>query len=432
MLTTHLRCRRQLVEKHVTNLFPKGWMPILLAAMFYAAPAFSQTVWTKHLFPVLDVGSPGSWDDQWAMPIESFGCRTHSGCGTPAGRVPLASSGSATHGRPINGLSWTKHPSPVITPTQAWETQYVWQPYVIRDSSLYKMWYNGGSGGGAGGIGYAWSTNGIEWTKYAGNPVVSPGPSTWDAENIEVPCVLTDGTSGFKMWYEGVPFGLDTVRVGYATATSETTWTKANNINPLLSPTPGTWEPTWLRSPRVLFNGVTYQMWYSAGPPYNTNNRGIGYATSLDGIGWERSSANPVLQSTPGTWDAGGIWAGDVLFDGTTYHLWYQAGSLTALRTGYASAPVDPTSVREVPGELPGGFALDQNYPNPFNPATTIKYALPVESNVRLRVYNILGQEVASLVNETQRAASGMASGVYFYRLQSKDFVETKKLILLR
>jgi hypothetical protein len=93
------------------------------------------------------------------------------------------------------------------------------------------------------------------------------------------------------------------------------------------------------------------------------------------------------------------------------------------------------------PGEgYPTGFALAQCYPNPFNPSTTLKYALPVRSQITLRVFNTLGQEIATLVNEIQEAgyhsaewnAGGVASGVYFYRLQAGDFVQTRKMVVLR
>jgi hypothetical protein len=85
-------------------------------------------------------------------------------------------------------------------------------------------------------------------------------------------------------------------------------------------------------------------------------------------------------------------------------------------------------------------FELEQNYPNPFNPGTTIKYKLPQASLVNLKVYNVLGQEVATLVDESQPAGihavqfdgSGLSSGVYFYRLSAGDFVQTRKLMLLR
>jgi len=91
---------------------------------------------------------------------------------------------------------------------------------------------------------------------------------------------------------------------------------------------------------------------------------------------------------------------------------------------------------------------LSQSYPNPFNPSTTIEFSLPQTGFVTLKVYNILGEVVATLVNEelnvgtytTQWNASGVASGVYLYRLQAgnpsagsdQSFVETKKMVLLR
>ena len=85
-------------------------------------------------------------------------------------------------------------------------------------------------------------------------------------------------------------------------------------------------------------------------------------------------------------------------------------------------------------------FALEQNYPNPFNPSTVIRYALPARAQARLTVFNALGQVVRDLVNETQDAGyhdvkfdgAGIASGVYFYRLQAGSFTETKKLTLLK
>ncbi|MCZ6776197.1 MAG: 5'-nucleotidase C-terminal domain-containing protein, partial [Ignavibacteria bacterium] len=89
---------------------------------------------------------------------------------------------------------------------------------------------------------------------------------------------------------------------------------------------------------------------------------------------------------------------------------------------------------------LPTVYELSQNYPNPFNPTTVIEYALPEESHVKLEVYSILGQRVATLVDETRSAgyyaerfdAIGLASGLYIYRMQAGNVVETRKLMLLK
>jgi photosystem II stability/assembly factor-like uncharacterized protein len=94
----------------------------------------------------------------------------------------------------------------------------------------------------------------------------------------------------------------------------------------------------------------------------------------------------------------------------------------------------------EPSSKVPTEFSLEQNYPNPFNPSTNFRYALPHTSFVTLTVYNTLGQQVARLVNEQQQAGyhdivfrgDGLASSVYFYRIQAGDFVRTRKLVLLR
>ena len=95
----------------------------------------------------------------------------------------------------------------------------------------------------------------------------------------------------------------------------------------------------------------------------------------------------------------------------------------------------DPASNPE-----PSDFSLHQNYPNPFNPTTSIEYALPHAGYVSLRVYNVLGEGVATLVDGQQAAgtlkttwdASHMPSGVYFYRLTAGEYVQTRKMVLMR
>lgn len=99
-----------------------------------------------------------------------------------------------------------------------------------------------------------------------------------------------------------------------------------------------------------------------------------------------------------------------------------------------------PTDVNDDLFGLPMTLALRQNYPNPFNPTTTIEFTLPERSHVSLRVYNILGQELATLVDDIKNPgeysivwnASTQASGIYFYRLAYQDQVLTKKMALLK
>jgi hypothetical protein len=104
------------------------------------------------------------------------------------------------------------------------------------------------------------------------------------------------------------------------------------------------------------------------------------------------------------------------------------------------------TAVTELPG-LPGEYRLGQNFPNPFNPTTSIGFSIPTESRVILKLFNIMGQEMATLANGIFSAgdksvewnASSVSSGIYFYRLEatsvsdpSKSFTSMKKLVLMR
>ncbi len=98
------------------------------------------------------------------------------------------------------------------------------------------------------------------------------------------------------------------------------------------------------------------------------------------------------------------------------------------------------TGIKVIGNELPQGFVLSQNYPNPFNPITKIKYAIPRNAYVTLRIYDVLGNEVQELVSESQNAGyyevefngSNLASGVYFYRLEAGNYFAVKKLMIVK
>jgi len=91
---------------------------------------------------------------------------------------------------------------------------------------------------------------------------------------------------------------------------------------------------------------------------------------------------------------------------------------------------------------IPSEFGLNQNYPNPFNPSTVIEFKLPVSSIVSLRIYDVTGKEVVSLLNDFKEAGNhkvnfeaskyGLSSGVYFYTLSANEFTQTKSMILLK
>ena len=100
----------------------------------------------------------------------------------------------------------------------------------------------------------------------------------------------------------------------------------------------------------------------------------------------------------------------------------------------------NPITAVENSAIQPNRFRLRQNFPNPFNPVTIIGYSLPRPGDVTLLIFNLLGEEVARLVDGFQPTgtyqiiwnASNVASGIYFYRLQAGDFVQTRKMVLLK
>jgi len=131
--------------------------------------------------------------------------------------------------------------------------------------------------------------------------------------------------------------------------------------------------------------------------------------------------------------------SGDVTLDAPTVTL----KNLVFVIEGGELLVLSQTTAVNVKSEelvIPNEFVMNQNYPNPFNPNTTIDYQIPELSFVTLKVYDVLGNEVATLVNgekpignyEVNFNAIGLPSGIYFYKLNAGDFVETKKMILLK
>ncbi len=156
-----------------------------------------------------------------------------------------------------------------------------------------------------------------------------------------------------------------------------------------------------------------------------SQNTRMAWSSANSGFGLQASNTSRVGSSA-----GEGIVGGSQLVN-TEIESGFIAGLI--LRGLMATVP-QPSAV------IPVAFSLSQNYPNPFNPGTTIKFELPVASQVDLTVYDILGRKVKVLVDERKDAgayevkfdALEMASGVYFYRMQAGHFVQTRKLLLLR
>jgi predicted GH43/DUF377 family glycosyl hydrolase len=396
------------------------------------------------------IGSPGSWNGTPAAKGIIFG---HGLWDDPEYKLYLGgyngsrfSIGLVTS--PGLDSGWVYHPNnPLLTGAPGeWDEIGVGNAMVIKDEGIYKMWYTGiaNDPGRTERIGYATSPDGINWTKYENNPVMDTTPGgAWEDKGVWTPYVIKQD-SIYKMWYGGfkdeniVPHS-----IGYATSPDGIAWVKAAE-NPVLtySNLPGTWDQYIVMQPTILFDEGKYLMWFTGGVNDDTPPFQSGFAMSDDGISWTKDTLyNPVLPSDSAGWDVRVAAALQVFKEGDTYKMLYLGSDLTTyFGVGLATLDSTSTSIEDYSTEIPNSFALYQNYPNPFNPSTTIRFFLPQTGFVTLTIYNVAGVKLTTLVSENlmpgsykyQWDAQGMASGVYFYRIDIGGFSRVKKCLLLR
>jgi predicted GH43/DUF377 family glycosyl hydrolase/biotin operon repressor len=233
----------------------------------------------------------------------------------------------------VNWYNYNANPVLSVNSTNAWETDWIEKPMVIYNGSGYQMWYSS-SDGEQFWIDYAESQDAVNWVRYSGNPVMSPGPSgSLDEHSVRHPYVIFNGT-GYQMWYSMVvrPGGGQHVfRIGYATSPDGIHWSKYAN-NPVLDRGSGTWDAQGVLVPSVIYNKDIgqYWMWYSGHPNDYAFDGAIGYATSTDGIHWELSPSNPIMRPTPGTWESQTLYTVNVIRDDLQYKMWYSGYNASA------------------------------------------------------------------------------------------------------
>jgi predicted GH43/DUF377 family glycosyl hydrolase len=218
--------------------------------------------WTKLITnPILVSGNPGDWDEEAVT--QPYILRIDNGyrmwfvgamSGWTSPRIGYATSS--------DGITWTKYGgNPVLDlDPGSWEETEVATPWVLYDSGTYKMWYTGQDSTGRYAIGYATSSGGIAWTRCISNPVLSGDVGTWDENGVLGGSVLLDGKV-YRMWYFGKDgSGID--RIGYAMSPDGINWTKYSG-NPVLDlGNSGVWDDYKVNFPTVILDSDVYKMWY--------------------------------------------------------------------------------------------------------------------------------------------------------------------------
>ncbi len=251
-----------------------------------------------------------------------------------------------------NGITWNQHVNnPVLDYSpSSWDNLGVETPSVLMDSlapvlERYKMWYAGqNQTSGIYDIGYAYSSDGINWMKHPNSVLQTGLSSSWENAYLEGPCVLLHDDT-LRMWYASVDIVGDgspadfTGNIGYAWSLDGINWNKHVN-NPIFSSYNSSgWDLASVADPHVIFLDGKYHMWYAGLNSWASENFKMGYTYSYDGINWSRPVTSPVLETgITGAWDDEDAFYGCVIYNqaANTFDMWY-----TGIDANYPSTNIN-------------------------------------------------------------------------------------------
>lgn len=304
------------------------------------------------------------------------------------------------------GVNWSSDTRLTNDPATSWEPSIA-----VSGSVVHVVWWENREGNNE--IYYKRSTDGgVNWgadTRLTNNSASSETPFISVSDSV-VHIVWNDDRDGNgEIYYRrstdaGVSWGVDT----------RLTNNSANS-----------------RNPSVAVSGTTVHVVW---PDQRDGNDEIYYKSSTDGgVAWgaDIRLTNNVGESS---WSS-------VTVSGSVVHVVWNDKRDGNFEIYYKRNPDgNVTGIEAIASDLPEEFLLNQNYPNPFNPVTNIRYAIPQQGYVTLKIYDILGNEIATLVNEekstgtyeVQFDASLLSSGVYLYKIQAGEYSSTKKMTLLK
>ena len=303
------------------RLLPCLWLVLAACGETGTGVPVPDTAWMRYDGnPVLGPGAPGTWDERGvASPFVLAFADTaltmwYTGYDGTTHRIGMATS--------ADGVTWTKAPgNPVFAPGApgTWDAEAVESPCVLFDGSVYTLFY-GGRGNAGRAIGVATSSDGVHWLRHP-EPVLTPTPVPfWDDGEVYAPWVTSDGAS-FEMWYTG---SNGFRQIGYAMSEDGLLWTKLfTPVIPAQALEAVSFEPC------VLVTGSVLRIWYGArheSPGGGAFPGVIDTAQSIDGVDW--SSHRTVLSpGTAGAWDADAVGAPCVLGVGRGQRMWYEGWS---------------------------------------------------------------------------------------------------------
>jgi len=410
----------------------KSFFIVSILSVLCSYNSRSQTQWTKYANNAVLTKGPEKWDNvAIGQPTCLFENDTikmwYAGVGSDMkARICYAYS--------IDGIMWTKNPEPVMDVGEPgeWDRGWLDTPEIIKDESGYKLFYYGDTvwqfSAISSAMGLAYSDDGINWTREATNPVFTKGnPGDWDGTWVESPAVLYDHETGkYSMWYNGMDTNSWKVQIGLATSDDGINWSRYSGNPVITNGSSGSYDDIWLGTPAVLYKYDHYEMWYAAtsSASYNPvlakfDTVSICFAISYDGISWDKNTANPLFNTFTPPYDSlideGGPWAPDAIFDDNSneYKMWYEA-------VGGLSLATAPNTNAAIDDQILSNKDLIV-YPNPFENILNIRSSQSF-NNASIMVFNPLGScvfiknEVNG--NEIRLKIGGFTAGIYFIFIQ--------------
>ncbi|MBK6731571.1 MAG: T9SS type A sorting domain-containing protein [Bacteroidetes bacterium] len=428
------------------NKIPLVWQ-ILICSILFISELQAQTVWVKAIdnpvlirdtvisnFPNDLIAISDCWVIKEGTTYKMW--YTAGGFNFPTDTLLRSRICYATS---MDGLHWDKYAgNPILDVSYdgLWDSLGVETVSIIYDSTAseserYKMWYAGQYFNSYRyDIGYAFSADGINWTKHS-TPVLQVGSeSEWDNGFLEGTSVIWDGAI-FKMWYCGydaIVDGNDTdgkANIGFATSDDGITWTKYAG-NPVLSTEMDAWDSYYVQDPHVIYNDEIYYMWYG-GNDVEGFGQQVGFATSDDGITWTKSDLNPVLtRGGVDDWDANTASFPAIIKGEDKYEMWYTGKDIAEIlpdqldyfwEIGYASSTISNTIAISNADDN-----LIHISPNPCKDNLHIKITNEL-SRVTLTIFNQMGEMVLEkfLINDESITIDTQNFSVGIYSLVVSD-----------